>query len=171
MKFIFGRTALWLWLTAALSVAAFAAAQDVVLPEGEGKKILETSCTACHGLAGLNKYKDSYGSKEWKDLVQNMVGYGADVKEPQVNTLVDYLAKNFGPQGGGAKPPADANAGKKILETACTTCHGLDGVQRQQLSRDGWENVVRNMIGYGATVPDDQVPVLSDYLFKNYGPK
>ena len=51
MKWIFGRTAMWIWATFAVATMAFAAAQDVQLPDGDGKKILQTSCTACHGSA------------------------------------------------------------------------------------------------------------------------
>ena len=42
MKWIFGRTALWLWITVATAAVAFAAGQQSIdLPEGDGKKILE----------------------------------------------------------------------------------------------------------------------------------
>src|SRR5690348_8851931 len=53
MKWIFGRTAMWIWATLALATMAFAAVQDPPLPEGDGKKVLQAACTACHGLDGV----------------------------------------------------------------------------------------------------------------------
>ena len=69
MKYLFSRTAMWLWATLAVATMAFAAVQD--LPEGDGKKILQNSCTACHGLDGVVKLKlDKSG---WEGLVSSMV--------------------------------------------------------------------------------------------------
>ena len=171
MKWMFGRTAVWLVLTIATAALGFAAVQqNATLPEGEGKKILESSCTACHGLDALDKFKGTYKSNQWKDLIVNMKAYGAQVSDAQVTTLVDYLTKNFGPKDAAASAPSD-DAGKSILETACSTCHGIDIVQRLQLNKEAWTDIVRNMIGNGAAVTDEQIPVLVDYLTKNYGPK
>src|SRR5258705_13910953 len=75
MKWIFGRTAMWIWATFAVASMAFAAVQDPQLPDGDGKKILQTACTACHGLDGVVKlHLDKDG---WEGLVSSMVSNGA----------------------------------------------------------------------------------------------
>src|SRR5262245_19403240 len=59
--------------------------------------------------------------------------------------------------------------GKQILQNACTSCHGLDGVVRLKLDKAGWEGVVASMVSNGAQVEQKDFPVLIDYLAKNFG--
>ena len=66
------------------------------LPDGDGKKILQASCTACHDLTEVTKFTGYYSRDDWRDIVKTMIAYGADVKESDVDVLVDYLFKNFG---------------------------------------------------------------------------
>jgi cytochrome c5 len=79
---------------------AVATPQSDDLPDGEGKRILQTSCTACHELTEVTKFKGYYTRDEWRDVVKTMVEYGAVVKPDDVDVLVDYLAKNFGKKPG-----------------------------------------------------------------------
>ena len=173
MKWTFGKTAIWMMAIIAVATMAYATTQDPSLPPGDGKKILETACTACHGLEGVVKlHLDKDG---WEGLVSSMVSNGAQVDQKDFPVLVDYLVKNFGP--GGSKPAGGQAAGgsdadaKKVLETACTACHDLDLVQDQHLSKDDWQQLVNSMIAKGASVADKDVPMLVDYLAKTYGPK
>ena len=73
-----------------------AASPEDELPEGEGKKILTTSCTSCHDLSEVTKFRGYYDRKQWRDIVVTMMEYGAPVDERQVDVLADYLAKNLG---------------------------------------------------------------------------
>jgi competence protein ComEA len=66
------------------------------LPDGEGKKILVASCTACHDLTEVTKFRGYYTRDEWRDIVRTMIEYGAKVQDNQVDVLVDYLAKTLG---------------------------------------------------------------------------
>jgi cytochrome c5 len=174
MKWIFGRTAMWIWATFAVATMAFAAVQDPQLPDGDGKKILQTACTSCHGLDGVVRlHLDKDG---WEGLVSSMVSNGAQVDSKDQPVLIDYLVKNFGPakpggqQAQGAAASNDA-AAKKILNDACTVCHDLDLVSDQHLSKEEWQSVVNSMVAKGASVGDKDMPVLLEYLSKTYGPK
>jgi hypothetical protein len=93
----------------------------------------------------------------WQNAVQDMVRRGANLKEDQVSVLGDYLASNFG-------------EGRKILDTACTTCHMLDEVKKFRgfFKRQDWQDIVVTMVKYGANVKEAQVPVLVDYLTTAY---
>ena len=71
-------------------------AQSDDLPDGDGKKILQASCTTCHDLTEVTKFKGFYTRDDWRDIVKTMVEYGAKVKESDVDVLVDYLARNLG---------------------------------------------------------------------------
>lgn len=175
MKWIFGRAAMWMWATFAVATMAFAAVQNVQLPDGDGKKILQTACTACHGLDGIvNLHLDKDG---WEGLVASMVSNGAQVDTKDYPVLVDYLVKNFGPAkpaGQAQAPAAGGNsdtAAKKILEDTCTACHDLDLVSDQHLSKDEWQSVVVSMVAKGASLTDKDTPVLVEYLAKTYPPK
>jgi cytochrome c5 len=171
MKWIFGRTAMWIWATLALATMAFAAVQDPQLPDGDGKKVLQAACTACHGLDGVVRlHLDKAG---WEGLVASMVSNGAQVDSKDMPVLIDYLVKNFGaaakPAGQQAQSGSSDPDAKKILENSCTTCHDLDLVSGQHLGKDEWQSLVNSMIAKGATLSDKETPVLVEFLAKTYG--
>ena len=78
--------------------ATRAAGPEEDLPDGEGKKILVASCTACHDLSEVTKFRGYYDRKQWRDIVVTMMDYGAPVDEKQVDILADYLATHLGKQ-------------------------------------------------------------------------
>ena len=61
-----------------------------------------------------------------------------------------------------------AGDGKQILETRCTICHELTELKRVSFDREDWQELVGRMVTYGAPVPKDQIPVLIEYLGKNF---
>jgi hypothetical protein len=73
-----------------------AAGPEDDLPDGEGKKILIASCTSCHDLSEVTKFRGYYDRKQWRDTVVTMMEYGAPVDAKQVDVLADYLAANLG---------------------------------------------------------------------------
>jgi cytochrome c5 len=99
------RAPAWLFVACLVALAGSVSARPqsqisrddkkVELPEGEGKKILETACTTCHGLEEVTKFKGYNTKDEWRDVVVTMVMYGAELKPPEIEILVDYLGKNF----------------------------------------------------------------------------
>lgn len=66
------------------------------LPDGEGKKLLESRCTSCHELSEVTKFRGYYNRAQWRDIVVTMVEYGAELKKPEIETLADYLAQHLG---------------------------------------------------------------------------
>jgi len=74
---------------------ARAAGPEDELPDGEGKKILLRSCTSCHDLTEVTKFRGYYDRKQWRDIVVTMMEYGAPIEEKQVDVLADYLAANL----------------------------------------------------------------------------
>jgi cytochrome c5 len=102
-----------------------------------------------------------------------MIGYGAVVSDGQIGPLAEYMLKTYGKKPAAAPAAAAApDPGKAILESACTTCHGLEGLPNHKHDKkQPYEDLVRSMQGYGAVVTDAQLPVLVDYMFKTYGKK
>ena len=98
MRWLFPLAAAVALTIAVTDAAPRAAGPEDELPEGEGKKILTTSCTSCHDLTEVTKFRGYYDRKQWRDIVVTMMEYGAPVDEKQVDVLADYLAKNLGKQ-------------------------------------------------------------------------
>ena len=71
------RNVLWaLALLIGLSIPATAAAQrggaQPSLPDGEGKNVVEATCTTCHGLRQIMG-SAGYDADGWHDLIGTMV--------------------------------------------------------------------------------------------------
>ena len=66
------------------------------LPAGRGKEILQVSCTSCHDLGEVTKFKGYYDRAQWRDIVVTMVEYGAIVEKNDVEVLSDYLVRHLG---------------------------------------------------------------------------
>ena len=169
-----GRTTLWSALTI-LSAAYVFAAQQAPLPAGPGKQILDKACSSCHEADVITKYHFTK-KEDYADIVSSMIGAGAVMTKQEETALVDYLFDSLGQKTPAAAPAGAATAsdeaGKAILEQACTSCHGLDGMKNHvYTNKDDYKSLVQSMIGNGATVSNDQLPVLVDYLFKIYGKK
>jgi hypothetical protein len=81
-------------LTAPAATQSSTPSED--LPDGEGKKLLETRCSSCHELTEVTKFRGYYNRAQWRDIVVTMVEYGADLQNPEIETLADYLAEHLG---------------------------------------------------------------------------
>jgi hypothetical protein len=74
--------------------AALGAADNSLLPNKSGKKLVVQVCTKCHPaetFAGLRMTR-----KEWKHEVDGMIARGAKANRAQARRIVDYLAANLG---------------------------------------------------------------------------
>ncbi len=91
-------------------LVSMAAAQAQSTPaEDEGKALLERTCTKCHKLSAAVGQRNSKG--RWSAIVDDMIARGAEATDPEIEKIVDYLAKNFGPQVNVNKATADQLAG------------------------------------------------------------
>jgi mono/diheme cytochrome c family protein len=78
---------------AALMLTASVQAQDD-LPDGAGKDLVMNVCTQCHTSARIVAKKAT--KEEWNRVVDNMAMRGAKATDEEFDTIVTYLAKNFG---------------------------------------------------------------------------
>lgn len=74
------------------AAAPCATAQD--LPDGAGKDVVVKACTSCHDADNFTSKKHT--KAEWKEVVDTMVAYGAEVSDDQSEIITTYLAKNYG---------------------------------------------------------------------------
>ena len=74
---------------------ALLAAQDQVkLPDGDGKALVQRVCAGCHGLE--TAVDSTRTESEWRGVVDSMAGRGAQGTDAEFKLIVAYLAKNFG---------------------------------------------------------------------------
>ncbi|MGA7794060.1 MAG: cytochrome c [Candidatus Acidiferrales bacterium] len=179
--------------------AAAPAPKPVELPEGDGKPIATEFCQTCHKLTNLTKAHKNLD--DWTDTIHTMIDRGAAIPDDKIDTLAQYLAKNFGPKDANAPATASATApatpasapdaatpstpapakaavvelpdgdGKAIATENCQACHKLTNLTKAHKNLDDWKDTVQTMIDRGANVPADQIDTLVQYLAKNFGPK
>jgi competence ComEA-like helix-hairpin-helix protein len=71
-------------------------AQPQDLPEAKGKDLYEKICGACHGTDVVFKTRTT--KEKWKNTVDEMASRGAEGTDEQLDVIIDYLAKCFGPR-------------------------------------------------------------------------
>jgi competence ComEA-like helix-hairpin-helix protein len=71
-------------------------AQPQDLPEAKGKDLYERICGSCHGTDVVFKTRTT--KEKWKVTVDEMAARGAEGTDEQLDTIIDYLAKCFGPR-------------------------------------------------------------------------
>jgi competence protein ComEA len=65
------------------------------MPAGPGKAIIQEKCVVCHALTVVTSKHSS--RKEWDQVVNQMVSRGADLTDEEIDTVIEYLSKNYGP--------------------------------------------------------------------------
>jgi len=144
-------------VTGLIGAASLAAPQQTA-DDAKGKALVQSKCTSCHDLQGLDVAMRDKGG--WKDLVGSMRTKGADLKDDEATTIVDYLARTF--------PPDNAEM-KKIIERDCASCHDFERTSASQRTKDQWYDTVTEMISYGSSLKPAQVDAVADYLARHYG--
>ena len=91
----------------AVVLASAAAAQD------DAKALVERACTKCHTLTSTLKQRNSRDG--WSAIVDDMVARGAELSDAEIENIIGYLAKNYGPRVNVNK--AGARELARVLET------------------------------------------------------
>jgi competence ComEA-like helix-hairpin-helix protein len=59
--------------------------------------------------------------------------------------------------------------GKEAVATVCAGCHSVTNIRQQRLSKEEWTSEIDQMVDHGATITDEQMPVILEYLITNFG--
>jgi competence ComEA-like helix-hairpin-helix protein len=78
-----------------LLTISIASAADTELPDGAGRDAVENSCTDCHSVKRIKTQR--FDEEGWNGIVREMIEKGAAINPNDLNVIVSYLAKNFGP--------------------------------------------------------------------------
>ncbi len=67
------------------------------LPEGKGKEIVAANCNSCHAFYA--RLGAGYTPEGWRTVMRMMANHGVTVPADQVDTITEYLIKNFPEKG------------------------------------------------------------------------
>jgi hypothetical protein len=59
--------------------------------------------------------------------------------------------------------------GADVVKVKCVLCHDAGPIVRAKLSRGEWEDTLQLMLKRGAPLAADELPVILEYLTRNYG--
>lgn len=66
---------------------------NVQLPEGAGKQIVQTACISCHDIRQFTRV--NFDREDWDLAVSAMVAADAPLKKEEIPLAIDYLATHF----------------------------------------------------------------------------
>jgi hypothetical protein len=79
-----------------LCAASFGAAFSNREPANDkARQLVLEACTACHTLDRVRSQRLT--SQEWRQTIAGMLSEGVPLTDDEVTLVVDYLARNFGP--------------------------------------------------------------------------
>ena len=162
-----------LLLTLCFSAGFSVQAQN--LPDGPGKEVFAKICSGCHELDLATSQKKT--KDQWKETVDKMIGYGAEVTKEQSDQIVNYLAANFGAPADA--PKANANAaldakmmpegpGKQVILRECTTCHAPNHFVQYRHTPDEWQAIVTRMGQRAKLTSKDDLDAIQKYFATNF---
>jgi len=80
-----------------LCAASFGTAFSTREPANDkARQLVLEACTACHMLDRVRSQRLT--SEEWRQTIAGMLSEGVPLTDDEVTLVVDYLARNFGPE-------------------------------------------------------------------------
>src|SRR5262245_32826580 len=61
--------------------------------------------------------------------------------------------------------------GKDVVAASCNSCHPFYARLGGGYTAEGWRTVMRMMANHGVVLPPDQIPIVTEYLTKNFPEK
>ena len=166
------------------------------LPNDEGKALISEYCMRCHSATRIRQaIAQRAGGDEhfWSTLVEQMVTvWNAPIVEKDVDSIVAYLSKHFGPS---SRPPDQDrlsplqaspddeldtflpdDEGKVLLTVYCRGCHSATQVRQNLTQRAGsnetyWYALVQRMMTvWNAPIDEEEAASIVTYLSRHFGP-
>ena len=123
-----------LFLGAGLA-APFLSAQS--LPDGDGKAVMQKICNACHEaevVIGMKQTKEG-----WAATIDEMVSRGAEGSDAEFDKIIEYLAKNFGKEGG--KINVNKAAAKDLETGLAIPAKDAESIVKYRQEKGGFKTV------------------------------
>lgn len=172
-QFVFCTFAALLWFaTPGLAQLRRMTRPRVERPDGPVWEVIRQHCTACHGIDDYAFYAQDRAA--WQKLIADKHKSGeAELSVADRDLLLDWLVSKFGP---GAKPfprtysPPEITTffsdpeANRLLNRACTKCHGLERVETARKPADAWRVTLVDMRERGAQISDQELEQLVEWL-------
>lgn len=85
---------------ALFAIAAAAEEQPVALKPGPALDTVQGNCGGCHSLDYIRTNSPFLDHAGWQAEVNKMINaFGAPIQQSDVDSIVDYLSKNYGKPG------------------------------------------------------------------------
>ena len=140
-------------------------------------EVIRKNCTACHGIDDYAFYAQDRAA--WEKLIASKHKPGeADLSDADRKLVLDWLESKFGPN---TKPfprtyiPPEITTffsdpeAHRLLNRACTRCHGVDKVESGRNSADAWRVILVDMRERGAQLSDEELERLVEWLGRVWG--
>ena len=188
MRSRFGAAAMWLVIAGIAAVLGASAPSPasaqgrptrpkIDRPDGAVWQVIRKNCTSCHGIDDYAFYAmDKAG---WQNLIdtKHKTGTGAGaadvLTEPDRNLLYTWLVDKFGP----LSTPFPRNyvapeitefltdpEANRLLQRSCVGCHAIDRVNTARNSEDRWRVILVQMRERGATLTDQELEEMVEWL-------
>lgn len=95
-------TACAIMVIASVALPAALGAQEP--KEGDGRDLFVERCHTCHQLDTVTV--QAHSADQWREIVRRMVMNGAQISDPESETIVTYLAKAYGASDAASSAPA-----------------------------------------------------------------
>ena len=146
-------------------------------PDGPVWQVIRTHCIDCHGIDDYSFYAQDRAA--WQKLIAAKHKPGeAVLSDADQSILLDWLVSKFGPD---TKPfprtyvPPEITTffsdpeARRLLNRACTACHGLEQVERTRSAEEGWRVTLVDMRERGAQLSDEELERLVEWLGRVWG--
>lgn len=158
-------------------IGARPARPKVQRPDGPVWDVLRKHCIDCHGIDDYAFYAQDRSA--WDKLITDKHKSGeAEIPAADRALILDWVVSKFGP---GTKPfprtyvppPittffSDPEA-KRLMDRACTKCHGLDRVEITRKAEEEWRATLVDMRERGAQLSDQELEQLVEWLSRVLG--
>jgi len=141
-------------------------------PKGPVRQVIFKNCTSCHGIDDY-----AYNALDragWNALIETKhEDLNVPISDKDRDLLLDWVVARFGPNSKpfprAYVPPqittffSDPEA-QTLLGRACTSCHVMDRVTDARYSLDRWRVIAVDMRERGATLRDEELERLVEWL-------
>ena len=150
---------------------------QVIPPQGPVRQVIFKHCTSCHGI---DEYAyNALDRTAWDaHLTAKHRHLNVPIPDQDKTILLDWLSERFGPN---TKPFPRAYVAPEVttffsdgeaealVKRACTSCHAIERVNNARFSPERWRVVTVDMRERGATLEDEELERLVEWLSRTKG--
>lgn len=122
----------------AFLVFALAASAQSTLPDDPAKPVVEKVCGGCHSFTILSENRAT--KDHWEEIVEKMVTRGAQGTDEELDEVVDYLSRHFGPD-----IPKKINVNKaaatELVKTLAISQENADAIVQYRAKNGAFKNL------------------------------